>query len=155
RLAALADNSRRVARGEELRPPLQGSDEVAQLDQDFRRMAREIATSSHSLRQSAEEIRNLYEQARSSEQEIRQLNENLERRIDERTAELARANQALQEADRRKDDFLAMLAHELRNPLAPVRNALQIMKMPGVSSDTVRQARDMMDRQLRHLVRVV
>src|SRR5262245_22423280 len=44
RLAALADNSRRVARGEELRPPLQGSDEVAQLDQDFRRMAQEIAT---------------------------------------------------------------------------------------------------------------
>ena len=39
--------------------------------------------------------------------------------------------EALQEADRRKDEFLAMLAHELRNPLAPIRNALHILKQAG------------------------
>ena len=72
----------------------------------------------------------------------------LERELQQRASELA-------EADRRKDEFLAMLAHELRNPLAPVRNALQIMKMPGVSSETARQARDMMERQIQHLVRLV
>jgi PAS domain S-box-containing protein len=66
-----------------------------------------------------------------------------------------RAEEALRESDRRKDEFLAMLAHELRNPLAPVRNALQIMKMPGVDDATARQARDMMERQVQHLVRLV
>ena len=66
-----------------------------------------------------------------------------------------RAEESLKEADRRKDEFLAMLAHELRNPLAPVLNALQIMKMPGVNSDAIREAREMMDRQVQHLVRLV
>ena len=42
-----------------------------------------------------------------------------------------RAEEALREADRRKDEFLAMLAHELRNPLAPIRNALQILQLAG------------------------
>ena len=46
--------------------------------------------------------------------------------------------QALREADRRKDEFLATLAHELRNPLAPIRNALEILRMPLVSADTAR-----------------
>ena len=61
---------------------------------------------------------------------------------------------ALQDADRRKDEFLATLAHELRNPLAPIRNGLQILRMAptGETSDKVR---DMMDRQLTHLVRLI
>lgn len=63
--------------------------------------------------------------------------------------------QALREADRRKDEFLATLAHELRNPLAPIRNALQILKMPRVDAATVRRSRDMMERQVEHLVRLV
>jgi PAS domain S-box-containing protein len=65
------------------------------------------------------------------------------------------AEQALQDAGRRKDEFLAMLAHELRNPLAPVRTALQIMKLPGVQAEKVQQARDIMGRQVQHLVRLV
>ena len=44
-------------------------------------------------------------------------------------SERARAEHALKEADRHKDEFLAMLAHELRNPLAPIRNAVQLMRM--------------------------
>jgi len=59
------------------------------------------------------------------------------------------------EADRRKDDFLATLAHELRNPLAPIRNGLQLMKMPGVHAAAVEQTRSMMDRQLTHMVRLI
>src|SRR5262249_44434726 len=58
-------------------------------------------------------------------------------------------------AERRKDEFLAMLAHELRNPLAPIRNAVQIMKMPGVKAPTLERARTMMERQVEHLVRLV
>lgn len=63
--------------------------------------------------------------------------------------------EALRDADRRKDEFLATLAHELRNPLAPIRNALQILKMPRVDEAMVARSRDMMERQVEHLVRLV
>jgi signal transduction histidine kinase len=65
------------------------------------------------------------------------------------------AEEALREADRRKDEFLATLAHELRNPLAPIRNALEIMKLPGMDPETIEESREMMDRQVHHLVRLV
>jgi PAS domain S-box-containing protein len=69
--------------------------------------------------------------------------------------DLKRVEEALKEADRRKDEFLAMLAHELRNPLAPVSNALQILKLPGVDPAAAERARGMMERQVEHLVRLV
>ncbi|HJT78420.1 MAG TPA: ATP-binding protein, partial [Gemmataceae bacterium] len=69
--------------------------------------------------------------------------------------ENTRLYQALREADRRKDEFLATLAHELRNPLAPIRNSLQILKLPRVDAETAGRARDMMERQVQHLVRLV
>jgi PAS domain S-box-containing protein len=65
------------------------------------------------------------------------------------------AQDALKEADRRKDDFLAVLAHELRNPLAPIRNAVQVMKLIGPADADVCQARDVIDRQVSHLARLV
>jgi PAS domain S-box-containing protein len=61
----------------------------------------------------------------------------------------------LRRTDRLKDEFLAMLAHELRNPLAPIRNALQIMKMPGARTDILPQVRDMAERQVRHMARLL
>lgn len=66
-----------------------------------------------------------------------------------------RAEDELREADRRKDEFLATLAHELRNPLAPVRNSLEILKMPNVDGATTQLSRDMIERQVHHLVRLV
>ena len=59
----------------------------------------------------------------------------------------------LKQADRRKDEFLALLSHELRGPLAPLRNTLEIMKRTSRSGDT--QAHDTMERQLGQLVRLV
>jgi signal transduction histidine kinase/CheY-like chemotaxis protein len=61
----------------------------------------------------------------------------------------------LEEADRRKDQFLATLAHELRNPLAPIRNALHFMQLCGSRDPDMQNARDMIDRQVRHMVRLV
>lgn len=66
-----------------------------------------------------------------------------------------RAEEALREADRRKDEFLATLAHELRNPLAPIRNSLHILQMSGQSSPVAERVHSMMERQVAHLVRLV
>jgi PAS domain S-box-containing protein len=64
--------------------------------------------------------------------------------------------EALQEADRRKDQFLALLAHELRNPLAPIRNAVQIMRMsPAANTTPANQLLPMMERQLAHMARLL
>jgi len=65
------------------------------------------------------------------------------------------AEEALRDADRKKDDFLALLAHELRNPLAPIRNGLQVMRLAEDDPAVVAEARDMMDRQLTHMVRLI
>jgi len=70
-------------------------------------------------------------------------------------AEAGRRAEALREADRRKDEFLATLAHELRNPLAPLRNAVEIMRTPAIPAEMRERALDMMDRQLRQMVRLV
>lgn len=61
----------------------------------------------------------------------------------------------LRQVARRKDEFLALLAHELRNPLAPLRNGLQVIRLAAADPNAVAQARAMMDRQLGHLVRLV
>jgi PAS domain S-box-containing protein len=70
--------------------------------------------------------------------------------------ELVRAQRALRESDRRKDDFLATLSHELRNPLGPIRNALHILRTPGGDHHGTRsRIMKMMQRQVEHLVRLV
>ncbi|HWY85663.1 MAG TPA: ATP-binding protein [Gemmataceae bacterium] len=66
-----------------------------------------------------------------------------------------RARQALREADRGKDECLAMLAHELRNPLAPLRHAVQVMRLKGTDDPDVRWAGDVVERQVQQLSRLV
>jgi len=67
----------------------------------------------------------------------------------------ARLYREVQQADRQKNEFLSMLAHELRNPLAPIRNAVEVMKLTGSSQPDVEWARDVIDRQIRQLARLV
>ena len=62
---------------------------------------------------------------------------------------------SLIDADRRKDEFLATLAHELRNPLAPIRNAVHLLRAGNPTGDNVRAAREIIDRQVHHMVRLV
>jgi signal transduction histidine kinase len=66
-----------------------------------------------------------------------------------------RAAELLNEADRRKDEFLAMLAHELRNPLAPISNALQVLRLTGMSDPVAVRMCEVMQRQVDHMVRLV
>jgi PAS domain S-box-containing protein len=110
------------------------------------------------------------------EQELQKHRDHLEVLVQERTVELAAANKALQaeitqrerveaelrrqarelaEADRRKDEFLAMLGHELRNPLAPIRNALHILRHPEVDVARMEWARALVERQIGHMTRLV
>src|SRR5262249_60832770 len=63
--------------------------------------------------------------------------------------------EALREAEHRKDEFLAMLGHELRNPLAPIRNALQVLRLRGGEPATVTWSTDLLDRQVRHMARLI
>jgi PAS domain S-box-containing protein len=62
---------------------------------------------------------------------------------------------ALREADRRKDEFLAMLAHELRNPLAPIRNSLHLLRLIDQPDPDVMQVTELIERQVDHMVRLV
>ncbi|HKP28243.1 MAG TPA: response regulator [Gemmatimonadales bacterium] len=94
--------------------------------------------------------------------EAERLNLDLEERVAERTIELQTAiekqvelSEQLKEADRRKDEFLALLAHELRNPLAPVRNAVEIMRLKNLEDPELGWCRDVIERQTNQLARLV
>jgi len=69
--------------------------------------------------------------------------------------QLKRAEATLRDADRKKDDFLAMLAHELRNPLAPIRNALHVLRLTAGRNTPAEHVGDMLERQVSHMVRLV
>jgi two-component system CheB/CheR fusion protein len=70
-------------------------------------------------------------------------------------AQHVEARISLEEADRRKDEFLAMLSHELRNPLAPIRNSIHILARAALGSEQARRAHAVIDRQVGHLTRLV
>jgi signal transduction histidine kinase/FixJ family two-component response regulator len=93
------------------------------------------------------ENQDLVERLQAARQQAEAVNRDLERRVRDRTAELV-------EADRRKNEFLATLAHELRNPLAPIRFALDSLRS-GVSPLGASRAHDVIDRQTMQLVRLV
>ena len=113
-----------------LRVPKRSDDEVGYLVEAFNAMLGEVGRRAEALEKT---------------------NRSLSREMEERRG----AENALRAADRRKDEFLATLAHELRNPLAPLRNALAILKLAGSNARVAAQAREMMERQLSQMVRLV
>ncbi len=80
---------------------------------------------------------------------------NLERLVYERTQQLEQANAHLKEAVIRRNDFLATLAHELRNPLAPIRNSIAILHRTPTSPHASELALGILERQVQHMVRLI
>ncbi len=92
---------------------------------------------------------------RLAEARLSELNATLDQRVTERTAALQASEELLRETGRRKDEFLATLAHELRNPLAPIRNAIHFLKLRGPATQDVQWASDVIDRQVHGLCRLI
>ncbi|MFT3776298.1 MAG: ATP-binding protein [Minicystis sp.] len=113
---------------------------------------------------------------RTAQRALEQANEDLEAKVLARTEELSRANAALRaeiaqrtlleeelrskaaelaENDQRKDEFLSMLAHELRNPLAPIVTAVELLRVVAAEQPRVERYREVIDRQSKHLARLV
>jgi signal transduction histidine kinase/ActR/RegA family two-component response regulator len=87
---------------------------------------------------------------------LAELNEKLEQRVAERTEELQKSETALRAAARQKDEFLATLAHELRNPLAPIRTGLDLlMQIQAPQTQVAGKTLAAMNRQLDHIVRLI
>jgi signal transduction histidine kinase len=108
---------------------------------ELHRKTRELALANRALQAEVAE-------RRRAQEELLALNDELEQRVADRTAELVQAG-------RRKDEFLAMLSHELRNPLAPLRNAIQVLRLQGPPDPGLVVVCDMIERQVLHLVRLV
>jgi signal transduction histidine kinase len=86
---------------------------------------------------------------------LAKLNEKLEERVRERTSELEQSEAALRAAARQKDEFLAVLAHELRNPLAPLRTGIDILLNQRDGTPPTARTLEVMNRQLNHMVRLI
>src|SRR5262249_35737547 len=83
-----------------------------------------------------------------AEEALRLANQDLEARVSERTI-------ALERADRRKDEFLAVLGHELRNPLAPILSAVEVLEQPNAQGREQAHARGVVRRQIRQMTRLI
>lgn len=122
----------------------------------------DLFRTTRALAGAVEALHNEINERQKAEEELRVAKEELESRVFERTAELAQANHEVREnearlrqADRRKDEFLATLAHELRNPIAPIRYAVQVVNLKGPNTKEVRWAVEVIERQTQHMARLI
>jgi signal transduction histidine kinase len=125
--------------------------ELRQLNHDLAQTNERLARANAALQaEKTSELEALNGTLQRANGELERINRSLQREVTER----AKAEAALKAADRNKDEFLAMLAHELRNPLAPIVNALHLMRMK-VSDTQLNWSREVIGRQLTHLTRLV
>jgi signal transduction histidine kinase len=126
--------------------------ELRELNRNLAQANERLAEANTTLQaEKTRELKDLNATLQRANAELERANRSLQSEV----AERARAEQALKEADRHKDEFLAMLAHELRNPLAPILSAVQLMRMKPVADPQLNWSRDVIERQLAHLTRLV
>jgi signal transduction histidine kinase len=126
--------------------------ELRELNRDLAQANERLAQANTTLQaEKTRELQTLNATLQRANEELEHANRTLHSEV----AERARAQVALKEADRQKDEFLAMLAHELRNPLAPILHAVQLMRMKSLPDPQLRRARDVIERQLAQLARLV
>jgi signal transduction histidine kinase len=126
--------------------------ELERLNSQLARANAELAEANAALQaEKARELEVLNETLAAANADLAQAN----RALKDEVAERIRAQEALEAADRRKDDFLAMLSHELRNPLAAIQGAIELMQRKTVDDPQLAWARDVVSRQNRHLSRLI
>jgi len=126
--------------------------EMRELNRSLAQANERLAEANTTLQaEKTRELKDLNATLQRANAELERANRSLQSEV----AERARAEQALKEADRHKDEFLAMLAHELRNPLAPILNAVQLMRMKPIADPQLSWSREVIERQLSHLTRLV
>src|SRR6187399_400134 len=108
----------------------------------------ELYRKTHALARANASLEREIAQRELAQDELRRTNAELERRVEERT-------EALSRADRRKDEFLASLAHELRNPLAPIRSAVELLQGVPTPEPQFARARDVIVRQVDQMKRLI
>jgi len=132
--------------------------ELRTVCEELRVAVEERESATEELKAANEELLSANEELRSSQEELESANEELETvntDLRRRVREVAAAHADLREADRRRSDFLALLSHELRNPLAPIRSSLLVLDRAAPGSDAARRAREILDRQAGQLSRLV
>ena len=126
--------------------------QLQELNRNLARANERLAEANTTLQaEKTRELETLNRVLQRANQELEAANRSLQTEV----AERARIELALKEADRHKDEFLAMLAHELRNPLAPIHNAVQLMHRQSFTDPQLTWSRDVIGRQLAHLTRLV
>ncbi|MCY7318106.1 MAG: response regulator, partial [Ramlibacter sp.] len=115
----------------------------------------ELHRKGHALEVANAALQSEVAERRHAESRLSELNETLDRRVTERTNALQASEAQLRDAARRKDEFLATLAHELRNPLAPVRNAVQVLRLKGLSTPESKWGYELIDRQVQAMSRLI
>jgi signal transduction histidine kinase len=135
-----------------LRGKVQVLVELYRQRRELERLNRSLAEANAALQvEKARELEALNATLAQANAELAQANRTLQAEI----AERVKAQEALEAADRRKDDFLAMLSHELRNPLAAIQGSIELMQRKNIDDAEWQWARDVVARQNRHLTRLI
>jgi signal transduction histidine kinase len=135
-----------------LRGKVQVLVELYRKRRELQRLNQELAIANSNLQaEKTRELERLNESLALANRELAMANTSLQEEIGERQ----RAQNALQDADQRKDEFLAMLSHELRNPLAAIDGAVRLMQHKNLFDPQLAWARDVLGRQLEHLGRLI
>ncbi|HTV50045.1 MAG TPA: ATP-binding protein [Steroidobacteraceae bacterium] len=133
-LEAMSAVARQVVQGDySARAPQSADDEIGLVVQAFNRMLDEVQQRARALERSNQALQEQVREREAAERALRS------------------SEEALRESDRRKDEFLATLAHELRNPLAPVRHAVRLLEVQGADERRQRWAREVIARQVQRM----